>query len=134
MLDRLDPLADWQSPRTTGMNDAIRDFATGKIGMMMGAPDSFLFTEYTAKYKGDPAKFGAGSLPRLRVALLAADGERPAARLHPAVDARSGAALLQRTGLVERATVAAPATTNGVIPGQISYLPCAANPSKPRSR
>ncbi len=41
---------------------------------------------------------GAGSLPRLRAALLAADGDRPAARLHPAVDARSGAALLQRAG------------------------------------
>jgi hypothetical protein len=41
---------------------------------------------------------GAGSLPRLRDALLAADGDRPAARLHPAVDARSGAGLLQRAG------------------------------------
>jgi SAM-dependent methyltransferase len=41
---------------------------------------------------------GAGSLPRLRAALLAADAERPAARLHPAVDARSGAGLLQRAG------------------------------------
>lgn len=41
---------------------------------------------------------GAGSLPRLRAALLAADGERPAARLHPAVDPRSGASLLQRAG------------------------------------
>ena len=41
---------------------------------------------------------GAGSLPRLRGALLAADGERPAARIHPAVDARSGAGLLQRAG------------------------------------
>lgn len=41
---------------------------------------------------------GVGSLPRLRAALLAADGERPAARLHPAVDARSGAGLLQRAG------------------------------------
>ena len=45
---------------------------------------------------------GAGSLPRLRGALLAADGERPAARLHPAVDARSGAALLQRTGFARQ--------------------------------
>ncbi len=36
---------------------------------------------------------GAGSLPRLRSALLAADGERPAARLHPAVDARVGSRL-----------------------------------------
>ncbi len=45
---------------------------------------------------------GAGSLPRLRAALLAADGERPAARLHPAVDARSGAGLLQRAGFARQ--------------------------------
>lgn len=45
---------------------------------------------------------GAGSLPRLRGALLAADGERPAARLHPAVDARSGAGLLQRAGFARQ--------------------------------
>lgn len=41
---------------------------------------------------------GSGSLPRLRAALLAADGERPAARLHPMVDVRAGGQLLQRTG------------------------------------
>jgi hypothetical protein len=45
---------------------------------------------------------GAGSLRRLRDALLAADGERPAARLHPAVDAQGGAALLQRTGFARQ--------------------------------
>jgi len=41
----------------------------------------------------------AGSLPALRAIMLAADGERPAARMHPAVDVRSGAQLLQRVGL-----------------------------------
>jgi len=45
---------------------------------------------------------GAGSLPRLRAALLAADGDRPAARFHPAVDASSGAALLQRAGFARQ--------------------------------
>lgn len=40
----------------------------------------------------------AGSLPQLRAAMLAADGERPAPRLHPAIDAASGVALLQRAG------------------------------------
>ena len=45
---------------------------------------------------------GAGSLPRLRSALLAADGERPAARLHPAVDAKGGADLLQRAGFARQ--------------------------------
>ncbi len=41
---------------------------------------------------------GAGSLPGLRAAMLAADGERPAPRLHPMVDVRGGGRLLQRAG------------------------------------
>jgi SAM-dependent methyltransferase len=41
---------------------------------------------------------GAGSLPALRRIMLAADGERPAARIHPMVDVRAGAQLLQRAG------------------------------------
>lgn len=41
---------------------------------------------------------GAGSLPALRGIMLAADGERPAARVHPLVDVRAGAQLLQRAG------------------------------------
>ncbi len=40
----------------------------------------------------------AGSLPALRAAMLEADGERPAPRLHPAVDVRAGGQLLQRAG------------------------------------
>lgn len=44
---------------------------------------------------------GAGSLPRLREAMLAADGERPAPRLHPMVDVRAGGQLLQRAGLAD---------------------------------
>jgi SAM-dependent methyltransferase len=44
---------------------------------------------------------GAGSLPMLRQAMLAADGERPAARIHPQVDVRAGAQLLQRAGFAD---------------------------------
>ncbi|PEQ11192.1 methyltransferase [Novosphingobium sp. PC22D] len=44
---------------------------------------------------------GAGSLPALRAAMLAADGERPAARIHPQVDARAGGQLVQRIGFGE---------------------------------
>jgi SAM-dependent methyltransferase len=44
---------------------------------------------------------GAGSLGHLRHAMLAADAERPAARLHPMVDIRAAAALLQRAGWAE---------------------------------
>jgi SAM-dependent methyltransferase len=42
---------------------------------------------------------GAGSLPALRAAMLAADGDRPSPRVHPQVDVRAGAQLLQRVGL-----------------------------------
>ena len=41
---------------------------------------------------------GGSSLPKLRAAMLAADGERPAARIHPMVDHRAGPQLLQRAG------------------------------------
>ncbi len=44
---------------------------------------------------------GAGSMPALRAAMLAADGERPAPRLHPMVDVRAGAQLLQRAGFAD---------------------------------
>lgn len=44
---------------------------------------------------------GAGSLPQLRSAMLVADGERPAPRLHPAVDVRAGGQLLQRGGFAD---------------------------------
>nr|WP_298927752.1 methyltransferase [uncultured Erythrobacter sp.] len=41
---------------------------------------------------------GAGSVPTLRQLALAADGDRPAARIHPQVDIRAGTALLERAG------------------------------------
>ena len=41
---------------------------------------------------------GAGSLPALRQIMLEADGDRPAARIHPQIDDRAATALLQRAG------------------------------------
>jgi SAM-dependent methyltransferase len=41
---------------------------------------------------------GAGSLAKLRTIMAAADGDRPSPRIHPQVDVRAGAELLQRTG------------------------------------
>jgi hypothetical protein len=41
---------------------------------------------------------GGHSLPALRAAMLAAEPDRPAARVHPLVDARAAPALLQRAG------------------------------------
>ncbi len=42
---------------------------------------------------------GFGSLPALRAIMLAADADRPAPRIHPQVDVRAAAQLLQRAGL-----------------------------------
>jgi hypothetical protein len=44
---------------------------------------------------------GSGSLPMLRQAMLAADGERPAPRLHPQIDVRAGGQLMQRAGFAD---------------------------------
>lgn len=44
---------------------------------------------------------GAGSLPMLRSVMLAADGDRPAPRIHPQVDVRAGGQLLQRAGFAD---------------------------------
>ena len=41
---------------------------------------------------------GGGSMPALRAAFRAAEGERPAARLHPQIDVRSAGDLLVRAG------------------------------------
>lgn len=44
---------------------------------------------------------GAGSVPALRQIMLAADGDRPAPRVHPQVDVRAGGQLLQRCGFAD---------------------------------
>jgi SAM-dependent methyltransferase len=44
---------------------------------------------------------GAGSLPITRAMMLAADGDRPAPRIHPQVDVRAGGQLLQRAGFAD---------------------------------
>ena len=41
---------------------------------------------------------GAGSLPTLRRIMLAADGDTPAARIHPQIDNRAATGLLERAG------------------------------------
>lgn len=45
---------------------------------------------------------GAGTLPALRAAMLAAEPDRTAARLHPLIDLRAAAALMQRAGFARQ--------------------------------
>lgn len=44
---------------------------------------------------------GAGSLPLLREAMLEADADRPSPRVHPQVDVRAAAQLMQRAGFAD---------------------------------
>ncbi len=46
----------------------------------------------------------AGSLPALRSIMLAADGDRPAPRIHPQIDNRAATGLLQRAGFSRQVT------------------------------
>lgn len=88
---------DEESPCTLGEFDLIVSLATlDTVNDLPGAlvhirkalaPGGMLIASFV----------GTGSLAMLRGVMLAADGERPAARLHPAVDVRAGAQLLQRT-------------------------------------
>ena len=45
---------------------------------------------------------GAGSLPSLRQIMLAADGDRPAAHIHPQVENRAATGLLERAGFARQ--------------------------------
>ena len=51
-------------------------------------PDGLMLAAFT----------GAGTLPRLRAALMAGEGDRPAQHIHPQVDVRSAGDLLSRAG------------------------------------
>ncbi len=72
-----------------GTLDAVNDLPGALIAMNRAlAPDGLLLLSFV----------GAGSLPVLRGALLAADGDRPAQRLHPQVDVRALGDLMARAG------------------------------------
>lgn len=72
-----------------GTLDAVNDLPGALIAMnRVLAPDGLLLLSFV----------GAGSLPVLRGALLAADGDRPAQRLHPQVDVRALGDLMARAG------------------------------------
>ena len=45
---------------------------------------------------------GFGSLPRLRQILLSADGDAPAARIHPQIDTQAASGLMQRAGFARQ--------------------------------
>lgn len=72
-----------------GLLDSVNDLPGALVLMRRAlAPDGLMLASFA----------GAGSLPTLRQAMLAADGDRPAPRIHPQVDVRAAGQLMTRLG------------------------------------
>ncbi len=72
-----------------GVLDAVNDLPGALIHMRRAlAPGGLAIASF----------IGGASLPALRAAMIAAEPERPAARLHPLIDHRAAPQLLQRAG------------------------------------
>ncbi|KKW91303.1 MULTISPECIES: methyltransferase domain-containing protein [Sphingobium] len=72
-----------------GTLDSVNDLPGALILMQrVLRPDGLMLAAFT----------GAGSLPRLRAALMAGEGDRPGQHVHPQVDVRSAGDLLARAG------------------------------------
>ena len=88
--DRL-PFADgsFDAVLSAGVLDQVNDLP-GALALIRRAlrPDGMFLGAF----------LGGGSLPALRAALRLAEGDRPAARLHPQIDVRSAGDLLMRAG------------------------------------
>lgn len=73
-----------------GTLDSVNDLPGALILMRrILRPDGLLLAAFA----------GAGSLPRLRAALMAGEGDRPGQHIHPQIDVRAAGDLLSRAGL-----------------------------------
>lgn len=85
-------LRDFDLIASLGTLDTVNDLPGALVHMREAlAPGGLMIASF----------MGAGSLATLRQVMLAADGDRPAARIHPMVDVRAGAQLVQRTGYAD---------------------------------
>lgn len=86
------PAAGFDLAVSIGTLDTVNDLPGALIHLRQAlAPGGLLIASFPA----------AGSLAQLRRILLAAEPDRPAARMHPLVDVRAGAQLLQRAGFAD---------------------------------
>lgn len=94
----VDPLANPALPLAGGPYDFIG--VIGQLDAVNDLPGALIHLRNALTPGGLViASFvGGQSLPALRAAMMAAEPDRPAARLHPLVDARAAPALLQRAG------------------------------------
>ncbi|WP_170005233.1 methyltransferase domain-containing protein [Pseudopontixanthobacter vadosimaris] len=87
------PFRDFDLVVSMGLLDTLNDLPGALLHLRNAvAPAGLAFITFA----------GAGSLPVLRASILAAEAERPAARLHPMVDTRAAAELMQRAGFARQ--------------------------------
>ncbi len=87
------PFAEYDLVVSMGLLDTLNDLPGALLHLRNAvAPAGLAFITFA----------GAGSLPVLRASILAAEAERPAARLHPMVDTRAAAELMQRAGFARQ--------------------------------
>lgn len=91
-----------EAPLSGGPYDLI--VSLGELDTVNDLPGALLHLRHALDPGGLllATMLGAGSLPALRAAMLAADGDRPAARIHPQIDSRAASALLQRAGFARQ--------------------------------
>ena len=102
-VTRADPAEDFDEERPWPFTGFDLIASLGTLDTVNDLPGALIHTRAALAPGGLlVASFpGAGSLPALREAMLAADGERAAPRLHPVVDVRAGGQLLQRAGFAD---------------------------------
>ena len=105
------PSLDEEQPLPGGPYDFIGSIA--RLDTVNDLPGALLHARAALNDGGVfiATMLGAGSLPVLRGVLLAADAERPAARIHPQIDNRAATSLLERAAfarqVVDRSAVRA---------------------------
>jgi Methyltransferase domain len=83
------PVSGFDLIVVAGLLDAVNDLPGALIHLRSAlAPGGLVMAHF----------IGGQSLPALRTAMLAAEPDRPAARIHPLVDPRAAPSLLQRAG------------------------------------
>lgn len=89
---------DEEKPLTIGTFDLI--VSLGSLDTLNDLPGALIHLRNALSDDGlfIGQMVGAGSLPSLRQVMLTADGDQPAARLHPQVDNRAATGLLERAG------------------------------------
>jgi len=88
-LEQPYPLTGFDLVVVVGLLDAVNDLPGALIHLRGAlAPGGLVIAHFV----------GGQSLPALRAAMLAAEPDRPAARIHPLVDPRAAPGLLQRAG------------------------------------